>query len=191
MNISISSLKKSNKPRERIISAAYKLFYSKGFSETGINEILEESGSHKASLYRYFESKTDLGKITLSLEQARFLSFLKRALLKFGNYSVFVNFWVKTVKRTMTGPFGRGCPFVRYFQTGNEPNFNDIIRDVFRQAEILLTDYFIKSAGMEKGKAENTAAKALTIYEGSVQMVVLKNDPGYFSVMEQLLLDII
>ena len=91
----------------------------------------------------------------------------------------------------MTGPYARGCPFVRYSQTGNEDYFKNIIRDVFKEAEILLAGYFRNTADMKKTEAETAAAKALAIYEGTVQMVILKNDPGYFNIMEQLLLDVL
>ena len=177
-----------DKPRDRIIQAAYRLFYRNGFSETGINEILELSDSHKASLYRYFGSKDDLGRFTLNLEKERFLSFLSRALRKYPQYPRFVSFWVKTVRRTMTGNFKRGCPFVRYSQTAGEGRFSDeIIRQVFSEAEKLLTGYFQRCRGKTEAEAAPAARKALAAYEGAVQMVLLSGDESYFGIMEEML----
>ncbi|TDX01199.1 TetR/AcrR family transcriptional regulator [Dinghuibacter silviterrae] len=47
--------------RELIISTATRLFLSQGYNQTGINQIIEEAGVAKASLYYHFPSKEDLG----------------------------------------------------------------------------------------------------------------------------------
>lgn len=47
-------------PRERILEAADRLFFARGFTATGVNEIIEEAGVAKASFYLHFPSKDDL-----------------------------------------------------------------------------------------------------------------------------------
>lgn len=49
--------------REKIVAAASKLFQLKGYTATGLNEILRESGAPKGSLYYYFPN----GKEELAL----------------------------------------------------------------------------------------------------------------------------
>jgi len=46
--------------REQIVSTADRLFYKQGYNLTGINQIIEEAGVAKASLYYHFPSKEDL-----------------------------------------------------------------------------------------------------------------------------------
>ncbi|PSL46612.1 TetR family transcriptional regulator [Chitinophaga niastensis] len=46
--------------KERIISTACDLFYKQGYQATGINQIIEEAGIAKASLYQHFPSKEAL-----------------------------------------------------------------------------------------------------------------------------------
>jgi AcrR family transcriptional regulator len=46
--------------REQIVKTASRLFYSQGYNLTGINQIIEEAGVAKASLYYHFPSKEDL-----------------------------------------------------------------------------------------------------------------------------------
>jgi AcrR family transcriptional regulator len=46
--------------REQIIETADRLFYKQGYNLTGINQIIEEAGVAKASLYYHFPSKEDL-----------------------------------------------------------------------------------------------------------------------------------
>lgn len=46
--------------RERILNTASELFYQQGYQATGINQIIEEAGIAKASLYQHFASKEAL-----------------------------------------------------------------------------------------------------------------------------------
>jgi AcrR family transcriptional regulator len=48
-------------PRERILETASRLFYTQGYNNTGINQILDEAKVAKASLYLHFGSKDELG----------------------------------------------------------------------------------------------------------------------------------
>ena len=50
----------TNETKGRIVSAAWKLFYQYGYSNTTIDDIVEESNTSKGSFYHYFSSKDDL-----------------------------------------------------------------------------------------------------------------------------------
>lgn len=53
--------KKSNRnTREKIIDAAWRLFYRQGYDDTTVEEIIEESGTSRGSFYHYFPGKDDL-----------------------------------------------------------------------------------------------------------------------------------
>lgn len=45
---------------DKIMETADRLFYEQGFNLTGINQIIEEAGISKPSLYNHFKSKNDL-----------------------------------------------------------------------------------------------------------------------------------
>jgi AcrR family transcriptional regulator len=46
--------------RDAIVNAAALLFYKQGYSNTGINQIIDEAKIAKSSLYQHFRSKEDL-----------------------------------------------------------------------------------------------------------------------------------
>lgn len=46
--------------RDRMVETASRLFYKQGYNATGINQLIEEAGVAKASLYQHFASKEDL-----------------------------------------------------------------------------------------------------------------------------------
>lgn len=52
--------KSTNETKGRIVSAAWKLFYQYGYSNTTIDDIVEMSQTSKGSFYHYFGSKDDL-----------------------------------------------------------------------------------------------------------------------------------
>jgi AcrR family transcriptional regulator len=43
-----------------IVRTASRLFYRQGYSNTGINQIIEEAGVAKSTLYQQFRSKEDI-----------------------------------------------------------------------------------------------------------------------------------
>ncbi|MBS1664935.1 MAG: TetR/AcrR family transcriptional regulator [Bacteroidetes bacterium] len=45
---------------DKIMETANRLFYRQGYNTTGINQIIEEAGVAKGSVYQHFPSKTDL-----------------------------------------------------------------------------------------------------------------------------------
>ena len=54
-------MRKSNpQTKSKIISAAWRLFYERGFEETSVEEIVALSGTSKGSFYHYFEGKDAL-----------------------------------------------------------------------------------------------------------------------------------
>lgn len=46
--------------RSRIVSAAWRLFYEKGYENTTVEEIIEAAPASKGSFYHYFRGKDDL-----------------------------------------------------------------------------------------------------------------------------------
>ena len=52
--------------KNKIVSAAWQLFYEKGYNKTTVDDIIELSGTSKGSFYYYFSTKDELLN-TLSL----------------------------------------------------------------------------------------------------------------------------
>ena len=51
---------KKPKARDRILETAAKLFHERGYSEVGINEIIDKADTAKATFYQHFPSKQSL-----------------------------------------------------------------------------------------------------------------------------------
>jgi AcrR family transcriptional regulator len=68
------------KARERLLSAAGRLFYAHGVSATGIDTITTEAGVAKMSLYNNFASKADLVQAYLDARHDEWLRLYRRRL---------------------------------------------------------------------------------------------------------------
>lgn len=64
-------------PRNRLIIAAERLFQAYGFRSVGIDLILQEAETAKASLYQHFSSKDELITEVLRLKSRKTLSWLR------------------------------------------------------------------------------------------------------------------
>ena len=101
--------------RERVFAVAADLFYRKGIRAVGVEEIVNEAGVAKISLYRSFKSKDDL--IVAYLEQ-RNAEFWRQWDERFAPHSddprALLDAVMDYLARRTTQTGYRGCPFINY-----------------------------------------------------------------------------
>jgi len=76
---------RKNAVRQTVIDTASRLFYKQGYANTGINQIIEESGVVKSSLYTAFRTKEDILMAYLETAGAATDEALQTATKKFDN----------------------------------------------------------------------------------------------------------
>ena len=69
-------------PRDRILETASRLFYTQGYNNTGINQLIKAAKVAKASFYEYFPSKEDLLLEYLKVAAERTNTLLRAAVEK-------------------------------------------------------------------------------------------------------------
>jgi len=101
--------------RERILRTAVKLFYRQGYPNTGINQIIEESGVAKASFYQWYPSKDDLARAYLDYYGELLTSRLARLLERSDTMDEFFKRWAAILRRDVQaqGKY-HGCPFLNF-----------------------------------------------------------------------------
>lgn len=70
--------------RERILLAAYALFYKEGIRATGIDRVIAESGVTKVTFYRHFPSKNDLILAFLEYRHQQWMDWFGDAVMRHG-----------------------------------------------------------------------------------------------------------
>lgn len=68
----------SEATRQRLLDAAYELFYRKGFTRVGVDEIAELAGITKRSLYYHFKSKDELLGAVLDLQHELSMAHIRK-----------------------------------------------------------------------------------------------------------------
>ncbi|EQA44683.1 transcriptional regulator, TetR family [Leptospira broomii serovar Hurstbridge str. 5399] len=180
--------------RDRIISAALRLFYAKGYPNTGINEILETAGSFKKTLYIHFPSKRDLGKSYLSLQEASILALIERIMRREKVYSKFIKSWIRVVKRGIKSHYQFGCPIANFAnQTHEDDEFRRLTTDFIRRWQKLFENYLSEIGIQKKKKAtleqiRETAEAILLYYQGAMQLYGMSGDMKYLNRLEKELL---
>lgn len=165
--------------RNNIIQTASTLFYKKGYNLTGINEIIEEAGIAKATLYSHFKSKEDL---CLAYLDARDADLLEKI-------NIFCNSKTKGNKRLIAVleflvPFFNsndfnGCWCIR--TVAEVPKDNKRIKVKIKANKNLFLNFVKKMVKENKPKLtkkqqEKLAARIYLMYESAVSESHLQED---------------
>jgi AcrR family transcriptional regulator len=99
-------------PREKIMTAAARLFYEQGYNSTGINQVLEEAGVAKASLYSHFGSKDELGLAYLKEASREWFAAISKTLEKAESPVNKLLAAFEFLEKQLAGNAFRGCKFM-------------------------------------------------------------------------------
>ncbi|HRG48896.1 MAG TPA: TetR/AcrR family transcriptional regulator [Leptospiraceae bacterium] len=186
------TISKDENPKERILDTASKLFYLQGYSNTGINQILEESKTFKLSFYNYFTSKENLGIEYIKIRETEFLAFMDRLMTSHPTYESFVRTWIRFLRAEIKNQKYHGCPFINItLQTfGKEEVFKPHIKSMIGKWKKSITNFLIRSQTATKPKAEKMAVLIIQIFEGSVQLYMATDNIDYIHDLEENLVSL-
>jgi AcrR family transcriptional regulator len=105
---------KKTPTRDRILNISRDLFLSQGYSETGLNQIVDEANTVKASLYQHFKSKEELGRIVIRNYANQNLQLLQELMNRYPHPSDFVKAWVRILKREAKHSSLHGCGMANF-----------------------------------------------------------------------------
>ncbi|WP_118972932.1 TetR/AcrR family transcriptional regulator [Taibaiella koreensis] len=98
---------------DKILDTAERLFYLQGYSNTGINQVIEEADIAKASLYKHFETKADLLVAYVQRTHERWFSRLEATLNKVADpKDKLLALFDHHIERQEIRQYG-GCPFIK------------------------------------------------------------------------------
>ncbi|UFH57680.1 TetR/AcrR family transcriptional regulator [Spirosoma sp. KNUC1025] len=98
---------------DKIIDTAERLFYTQGYSNTGINQVIEEADIAKASLYNHFGTKADLLVAYIQRTHDRWFNRLESAVKQVADpKDKLLVLFDHHLNRQQIRQFG-GCPFIK------------------------------------------------------------------------------
>jgi AcrR family transcriptional regulator len=169
-----------NATRERIISAASKLFYGEGIRAVSVDAVAEKAGLTKRTLYYHFRSKDDLVAAYLAARDQPNLALFKRWFDEArGELPARVQAIFDHLAHNAGHPKWKGCGFLRTsaelanlpghpaikIGAAHKKKFEAWLRAIFQQAGITT--------------AARLARQILLLLDGSFAVVQLHRDSSY------------
>ena len=170
----------SSVTRERIISAASKLFYSEGIRAVSVDAVAEKAGLTKRTLYYHFRSKDDLVAAYLAARDQPNMALFKRWFDEArGDLPEKVQAIFHHLARKAGHPKWKGCGFLRTSaELANLPGHPAIKIGAAHKKKF---ETWLRTTFEEAGiaSAAPLARQILLLLDGSFAVVQLHRDPSY------------
>jgi len=186
-----SPLPQKSSARDRIVTTAARLFEAQGYAATGINQIIAESRTAKASFYDYFASKELLGLEYLTVYGEHHLALIRNLTGRSASPRQFLSSWVKLIRRQLRERQLYGCPMANLrAQIGDEsPLLVAKVRELAHATIAQLAEYFRDCGIVCEPKAATLAARRVfAAYEGAIHIWKLTGDESALLDIEDLAL---
>jgi AcrR family transcriptional regulator len=177
--------------RQQIIDTATALFCRKGFHTTGIDEVIEEAGIAKMTLYNNFASKEDLIVACLEHLDARSIAWFEAQLEKSATTARGRLLKMGDVLHAyVTSEAFFGCPFVRA-----ATEFGSLEHRIHQQAQTFkkrLLDLFeglAREGGLTAPK--RVSEQLQVIMEGAIAMALVSGNAGVAKTAGDLIREVV
>lgn len=167
--------------RDRIVSAASKLFYSEGIRAVSVDAVAEKAGITKRTLYYHFDSKDDLIAAYLEERDQPNLALFKRWFSETEGDTadkvrgIFINLAVAA-----RHPRWKGCGFLRTSaELANMPGHPAMKIGAAHKRRV--EDWWNSTfeAAELGAQARMLARQTILLLDGSFAVVLLHRDPSY------------
>ena len=151
--------------RKKILDTASRLFYQQGYNATGINQIIEEAGVAKASLYEHFKSKEDLLIAYLEFMFEQTIGRFRHVAATKVDAKEKISAIFEFLSLNTDSKGFHGCQFLNI--AGEIPDQNVRVYDVIRKQKNGLRALFagiLKSGAMGNDELQNAESLADGIY---------------------------
>lgn len=160
-----------NATEDKILQTAHRLFYNQGYHNTGINQVIEEAGVAKASLYKYYPSKQDLCSAYLNYRAKNWLKGLQQAIAGTTDKKEKLRQVYAFIQRVLTGGSYRGCAF-QNLVSEIKPIEDEVIQKEIKRIKGLIRQFFHQLAADDKDfvtkEEEQVGNQLCVLYEGAM-----------------------
>lgn len=166
--------------RERIVTAAAKLFYSEGIRSVSVDAVAEQAGLTKRTLYYHFASKDDLVTAYLEARDQPNLALFQRWFAEAeGSLADKVGSIFRNLARSARHPKWKGCGFLRTAaELANMPGHPAVKLGITHKKRV---EGWLASVFVAEGihSSEMLARQVILLLDGSFAVVLLNRDPSY------------
>ncbi|GAB3504947.1 TetR/AcrR family transcriptional regulator [Emticicia fontis] len=165
---------------DKILDTAGRLFYAQGYNNTGINQVIEEADIAKASLYKHFETKTDLLVAYVQRTHERWFNRLETAVNSVADpKEKLLALFDHHLERQELRQFG-GCPFIKANDEAgmSDPRVLAEIQQTKQHAKNFIKG-LVANSGHKKLLSDEELADAIFFaLEGSIVIAAVFKQPA-------------
>lgn len=183
---------KGQQGKEKLIECAAKLFLLRGYSATGINDILAEASMTKGSFYFYFSSKKDLAFKVSEYYRDNLKNWLQdNSKTAPAEWEEFVEYFIGGKIKEANDLKYFGCPLavlgteIAFLEPDIAEKYTEILRELIR-----LFSYILKNSGISEDKVPILAKRAFIIYEGHLLFFRISKDISELESLKKELIEL-
>ncbi|CAN5277302.1 TetR/AcrR family transcriptional regulator [soil metagenome] len=185
-------MEKTPDARTRALEAAERLFRTQGYTATGLNQILDESGAPKGSFYFHFpDGKQQLASEVLGIYGKRVEAGLNALAAKHGGDPAG---YVRAVAKAMAAEmeasgWALGCAAQNFANelTPHDPGFTEAVARTFANWIAVIAEA-IRPAYTSRAIAERRAIALLAALEGAKTLARSARSPAPFDAVIDLMM---
>ena len=140
--------------RERIVTAALRVFGERGFHGATMQDVVRESGLSVGAIYTYFKGKDDLFLATCDLASGRGLGELATRLASgrtlAERLAIAIGFYFDSAEDTEAGPGNADFLVQAWAQADAEPAAREMLRR--RREQLVMAGTFLLEEGIARGE---------------------------------------
>lgn len=163
--------------KERIMETASRLFYYEGYNQTGINQIIEEAGVAKSSMYQCFRSKEEIAVEYLSRRDKRWMHQLTQYVAGRPSGRERIEVAMDFLKQWLIDEEFRGCGFQNIIT--DLPKGQDKIAEQVIKHKNELLNWIRLELKEEYGEGKQTeilAGEIIVLIEGAIILTQIQKD---------------
>jgi len=171
--------KKSERTRQRIVEAANRLFYHKGYNRTSFSDVVEAAGVPRGNIYYYFKTKDEILHAAIEYRSERISQMLENWSGEYRTPIERLHRFIDILSDSADAVMRYGCPMgsLNTELGKDQAELQEQAENLFKVFEAWLSDQFAELG--YAGRAHELALRLMSQGQGISVMAHVHNDPGF------------
>lgn len=171
--------KKSERTRQRIVEAANRLFYHKGYNQTSFSDVVQAASVPRGNIYYYFKTKDEILEAAIRYRTERITQMLDGWTGTYRTPIERLHRFIDILTDSADAIMRYGCPMgTLNTELGKDQDaLQEQAENLFKVFESWLSDQFAELG--YAGRARELAMRLMAQGQGISVMAHVHNDPGF------------
>ena len=171
--------KKSERTRQRVVEAANRLFYHKGYNQTSFSDVVDADGVPRGNIYYYFKTKDEILEAAIRYRVERITLMLEGWNGTYRTPIERLHRFIAILTYSADAIMRYGCPMgTLNTELGKDQDeLQQQAENLFKIFENWLSDQFAELG--YAGEAYELALRLMSMGQGINVMAHVHNDPGF------------